>query len=245
MNSAVSRSFRLPDGWFRFTDRHPAVGSVAAISGLAIITWLLLTPTLENSGGAQGNGQFVDTLAVLPGSDSLVGRAAALRQAYHALVPPELRRWLIEAYGHVALYLVVPFLWLLEWLFPANRNQPLIGRAVWQDAIWFVMMVPTKILVVGATVQVLSDAYERHVSFLTISSAAAWPAWVQVTAAVLMSEFLNWFHHLVRHKSRPLWLFHAVHHSQRDLNVFTDDRVHVVDRLVAALHGDFFLPDDS
>ncbi len=235
MEPAVSDARRLPDWWVRFTDLNPAVGSAVAICGLAIIAWVFLTPLMANTGGVEGNGQFVDTLATLTGSNSLVDRAVAIRESYHARVPSEIRDWLRGIYGNVALYLVIPFVWFLEWLFPAKRDQPLIGRAFWQDAIWFVMMVPTRLVVVGATFRILSDAYNQHLSFLTLTSAATWPVYVQGGVAVLMSEFLNWFNHWVRHKSRHLWLFHAVHHSQREMNVFTDDRGHVFDRLAATL----------
>ncbi|HEY3935340.1 MAG TPA: sterol desaturase family protein [Gemmatimonadales bacterium] len=39
-------------------------------------------------------------------------------------------------------------------------------------------------------------------------------------------------HHRVRHRGN-FWHFHAIHHSQRDLNQFTDLRLHFVDLLVA------------
>jgi sterol desaturase/sphingolipid hydroxylase (fatty acid hydroxylase superfamily) len=32
-----------------------------------------------------------------------------------------------------------------------------------------------------------------------------------------------------------MWEFHTIHHSQRELNLFSDLRVHAVDALVAAV----------
>ncbi|MEI9912518.1 MAG: sterol desaturase family protein [Bacteroidota bacterium] len=44
-----------------------------------------------------------------------------------------------------------------------------------------------------------------------------------------------WCNHFIRHKIHTLWLFHAIHHSQEELNVFTDDRGHFIDELVGSL----------
>ena len=60
----------------------------------------------------------------------------------------------------------------------------------------------------------LRGYYDDHLAFMTIGSATSWPAVFQVTAALMVGEFLLWLHHLVRHKVRTLWVFHAVHHSQ-------------------------------
>jgi len=68
-----------------------------------------------------------------------------------------------------------------------------------------------------------------------VHSAADWPAWLKVTAALLVVDFLNWFHHWLRHRVPLFWEFHAVHHSQRQLNMFTDLRVHFVEHFVTKL----------
>jgi sterol desaturase/sphingolipid hydroxylase (fatty acid hydroxylase superfamily) len=57
---------------------------------------------------------------------------------------------------------------------------------------------------------------------------------------VLVSDFLAWFHHVVRHKVPLFWWFHTVHHAQRTLNAWTNERVHALDTLAATLIA--FLP---
>jgi sterol desaturase/sphingolipid hydroxylase (fatty acid hydroxylase superfamily) len=62
---------------------------------------------------------------------------------------------------------------------------------------------------------------------------AGWPVALQVGLGVLLSDFLAWLHHFVRHKVPALWSLHAVHHSQPHLNPLTNERYHVVEYLVA------------
>ena len=69
------------------------------------------------------------------------------------------------------------------------------------------------------------------------------PAWRPFHAAaagilgVTVSEFgLYWAHHIA-HKWRPLWRFHAVHHSVKKLYVINTGRFHFVDSLKSIIPG--------
>ncbi|MBY0278435.1 sterol desaturase family protein [Candidatus Binatia bacterium] len=79
----------------------------------------------------------------------------------------------------------------------------------------------------------LRTVYDRHLDFLTLRAIEGWPMWSRVLLAILLVDFLGWFHHLVRHKVTMLWHFHALHHSQREMNLFTDVRVHPIDRIAS------------
>lgn len=50
--------------------------------------------------------------------------------------------------------------------------------------------------------------------------------------AVLFMDFVLWFQHLLKHEIPFLWRFHAIHHSQRQLNLLTDSRIHPVDYIL-------------
>lgn len=59
----------------------------------------------------------------------------------------------------------------------------------------------------------------------------AWPMWAQVLLAVVAAEFgLYWAHHIA-HKWKPLWRFHAIHHSVKRLWVVNTGRFHFVDAI--------------
>jgi sterol desaturase/sphingolipid hydroxylase (fatty acid hydroxylase superfamily) len=207
------------------------VPNIIAASGLAFIMFML-APTVTHP---SENGGMVDSLAVVVRSDTIVSKAIGLRAAYHNWVPQEIRDYAGKILFNPALYFVLPFLLLLEYLFPCKPSQPLIGKGFLQDAVWFAAAAPTTILVLGVASQFLRGFYDNHLAFLTIGSAATWPTSLQIIAALSVVEFLWWMGHLTRHKVGTLWLFHAVHHSQKELNTFTEDRVHVVDALAASL----------
>jgi sterol desaturase/sphingolipid hydroxylase (fatty acid hydroxylase superfamily) len=50
---------------------------------------------------------------------------------------------------------------------------------------------------------------------------------VVVVAAILLGiDAMNWAAHVANHRSAALWRFHALHHSQEDMSVFTTFRTH-------------------
>ena len=57
----------------------------------------------------------------------------------------------------------------------------------------------------------------------------AWPMWVQVTMAIALSEFGLYWAHRIAHEWKPLWRFHAVHHSVTRLWIVNTGRFHFVD----------------
>lgn len=221
----------LPAWWVAFIDAHPVIPTVVAIAGLAAILYALAPAVVRPS----GQGQMLDSLATIVKSEAAVGTAAAVRDSYHRHVPADVREYLGRILFFPVLYLVIPFLFALEYLFPCKPSQPLVGKGFLQDAVWFVAMAPTLLLVHGAATQILRGFYDAHFGFLTITSATSWPISAQVIAAVFVGEFLNYLSHFVRHKVGTLWLFHAVHHSQRETNVFTQERIHIFDELASAL----------
>jgi lathosterol oxidase len=222
---------RLPEWWERFVESYPAVPTIIAVTGLGLIMFML-APTVAHP---SDNGGMIDSLAVIVRSGPILRNTIALRTSYHEWVPEEVRQYAREIVFNPTLYFVVPFFLLLEYLFPCDASQQLWGKGFLQDAVWFAAAAPTRVLLLGAASQFLQSVYDKHLAFLTISSAANWPRFLQVAAALLVLEFLWWMTHLIRHKVLPFWYFHAVHHSQKELNTFTEDRVHFVDILTASV----------
>jgi sterol desaturase/sphingolipid hydroxylase (fatty acid hydroxylase superfamily) len=230
MSELSGRLLAVPCWWRRLVENHPGVPTVFSLAGLAVLV-VLLAPGSKLSAAFQSGIPISDGAA----HASVQGMLGALRENYHELIPLQLRTWVWQLYTNPILYTVVPFLLLLEVLFPCNPKQGLVGRGFVQDAVWFVTSLPLNAMVLGTAYGFLKGYYAKHLDFLTIKSAVAWPVALQLTAGFLVIDFLGWFHHFVRHKIYPLWIFHAVHHSQRELNLFTDNRVHVVEGLVTAV----------
>jgi len=51
----------------------------------------------------------------------------------------------------------------------------------------------------------------------------------------LLIDFAEYWRHRLQHRFQWWWALHAVHHSQRQLSLWTDDRNHVLDGLIQAL----------
>jgi len=238
-SNSLFRPRQLPPWWIRFTDNYPVIPNLIAVAGLLWITFILV----HFSGSRPPNqerGAVVETVQTVTEPGVLMKPFFRLREICRNWFPEEVRSIVFGLYHNPALYLVIPFLLFLEFLFPANSSQPLIGKGFLQDTIWFVAFAPVRILILYPIGKLIQIPFDTHREFLNIGAVATWPVWGRLIAALLLSEFILWFNHFVRHKVRVLWLFHAIHHSQKEINAFTDDRDHVVDAILESLF--MFLP---
>jgi sterol desaturase/sphingolipid hydroxylase (fatty acid hydroxylase superfamily) len=116
----------------------------------------------------------------------------------------------------------------LERLFPARPNQKILSASLVQDSLWFLIQAVGTATILAAWAVLLRGIYNRHLDFLTITPIAALPAWMSLVLGVVFTDFLAWVQHVVQHKVPWFWHFHVVHHSQRNLNLFSDFRYHVL-----------------
>jgi len=58
------------------------------------------------------------------------------------------------------------------------------------------------------------------------------PFVLQVPIYLVVVDFCVYWIHRAQHRFAFLWVFHATHHSQRDLNFLTSQRVHPIDHFV-------------
>lgn len=120
----------------------------------------------------------------------------------------------------------------LEALLPAEEHSPKRGRAFWLD-FWYpvlgaIFATPfTSIFVVG-----VRQFYGEHLPFLNTGLLDGKPMWLQLIGAFVITDFALYLSHFVRHKIRWFWHFHAIHHSQEDLNAMTTHRVHVAEAII-------------
>jgi sterol desaturase/sphingolipid hydroxylase (fatty acid hydroxylase superfamily) len=63
------------------------------------------------------------------------------------------------------------------------------------------------------------------------SKIAVFPFWLQVVGAFLLADGLSYWQHRFFHR-RPLWTFHAIHHSAPRLDWLSSFRFHPVDILL-------------
>lgn len=132
-------------------------------------------------------------------------------------------------------YAMVLGILALELWIPVDRQQKVFSVSFWQDLIWCLGDFFLKVLLLVPFTNLLVLFYRQFLSPFSLSVLADHrpPTWGILLIAVLVVDFGAWFAHFLSHKIPFLWRFHAVHHAQRELNLFTDTRFHFGDALVA------------
>jgi len=123
------------------------------------------------------------------------------------------------------IVLVVAAVFLAERLWPAVPR-PTLARAHVVDAGYLLLFA----IIVGPLVTLLDTGFavevERHAGFLVLGRLPLLPQLIVVALIVIGMDAMNWVAHVANHRSAALWRFHALHHSQEDMNVFTTFRTH-------------------
>jgi len=114
----------------------------------------------------------------------------------------------------------------LEYVAPADDTQPLFSRGLGHDLLYAVVRFALWWWLLSLYLHALRHAFSAHLGFFHPHRLDSLPSWVVVPIGYVLADFLVYGHHWIRHKVGVLWRFHAVHHAQRQLNAFTDDRVH-------------------
>ncbi len=57
-------------------------------------------------------------------------------------------------------------------------------------------------------------------------------AWVSLILYLLVFDLVDYFYHRAQHRFRWLWALHAVHHSQRQMTMWSDNRNHLLDDVI-------------
>lgn len=149
---------------------------------------------------------------------------AGLRPLAHKAAKVYLSPW---------LYLLMAAVFLAEKAIPAVKRQPVFSVGMIQDFLgWFVLGGLVRVTMLGLFVSGLYGFCEHYLAGLRVEAVAHWPTPLVAVLAVMLGDLLNWFHHFIRHKVSVLWLFHTIHHSQKQMNMFTDLRVHLVEYVV-------------
>lgn len=123
---------------------------------------------------------------------------------------------------------------LVELAFPARRDLPRVRVGVAQDATWFVFSALLTLTVVAGYLAVLDAGINALTHWWRPDLTGVLGTGGVALVAFIAGDFCAWWSHWLHHRLPTLWQFHAVHHSQRAMNVLSDNRQHVVETLVNA-----------
>jgi sterol desaturase/sphingolipid hydroxylase (fatty acid hydroxylase superfamily) len=142
-------------------------------------------------------------------------------------------RTVVAAYSEPALYVGTALLLIVERVFPVRRPQSPWRIGFLQDAVWVGVQAISFTLVLTAYAAFLTGIYQARFDSLTVHAVERLPTYAKWALWILAVDLLEWSHHWLKHKVPWFWQFHAVHHSQRELNLFTDLRYHFVEYLIS------------
>jgi sterol desaturase/sphingolipid hydroxylase (fatty acid hydroxylase superfamily) len=186
------------------------VSPLCALAVIAVVAGCIVTATYTASSLASHSGN-----AAILSPSSIAGRVS------HLLI--------VMARSPAPILLIA--LVLERWL-PITTNQRDLTRGFWQDVVWYVADFIRGVSWVPLYLALLIWMKGRVFGKFELVPNGILPAVIAWTVAILAWDLIGYGSHVVRHRYDFLWRFHAIHHSQREMNFFTQHRFHDVDVIV-------------
>jgi sterol desaturase/sphingolipid hydroxylase (fatty acid hydroxylase superfamily) len=161
--------------------------------------------------------------------------ASGLSRLSHSLLPHLERVIARHLTVSVVVYpIAVLFIFMLERRFPAVPNQKILSTGLLHDVLWALMEGVFELVLLNWFITALYRVYAEHLSFLTLPVPDSMPVVVRLAIGAVALDLMRWWQHWVHHRLTFLWPFHAVHHSQPEINLFSNSRIHPVELLVSS-----------
>jgi sterol desaturase/sphingolipid hydroxylase (fatty acid hydroxylase superfamily) len=141
--------------------------------------------------------------------------------------------------GLIEFFVIVPFLWALERAFPVEEVTD--HAAIRTDAIYtFLHRFGVFPLLAFLLLTPAFDGLESMLRLAGLSRGnldAFLPSlvdrpWVSFIGYLIVLDFADYWIHRGQHGWSRWWALHALHHSQRQMTFWSDDRNHVLDDLI-------------
>lgn len=140
--------------------------------------------------------------------------------------------------GPATLLIIGAFL-VVERTWPA-QSRPMFARGYRHDLIFTVVNATVVVPLVTALTLAFVHVARTAAPWIVLPRLGFVPQWAVIVVLVVAMDGCNWAVHLANHRTRVLWRFHELHHSQEDMSVLTVFRTHPLihfSYLVALLPG--------
>jgi sterol desaturase/sphingolipid hydroxylase (fatty acid hydroxylase superfamily) len=121
---------------------------------------------------------------------------------------------------------------VLERLFPLTPDQRDLTRGFYQDIAWYAADYIRELSWIPLLFALLFSLKRYMMGNRELIPDGVMPAPILWVVGILAGDFLGYWSHRLRHRFDVLWNFHAIHHSQRELNFLTQNRFHDVDIVI-------------
>lgn len=132
------------------------------------------------------------------------------------------------------MLVVIPLFLLLGRIWPAEKPGPHAKASLALDFFYPALCLPIGATLVVTGIVLIRKTFETYIPFLDSGLLDDRPLVIQAAGAFLITDLMFYVAHVLKHKVRWLWYFHAVHHSQRYVNALTTHRNHPLEALVNA-----------
>lgn len=140
----------------------------------------------------------------------------------------------------VAFPVLMALFWILQRVWPSVRGQRTIRAGFLTDCLyWLWTGIATRALsglAVAIALLPLALLYGTNLGGLLRGHGilSLQPLWLQAAAILIIGDFLGYWQHRWFH-ARPLWRFHAVHHSSREIDWLSSVRLHPLNDIASKL----------
>jgi sterol desaturase/sphingolipid hydroxylase (fatty acid hydroxylase superfamily) len=143
--------------------------------------------------------------------------------------------------GLLVAFLVLSVLfWILQRIWPSIPRQKIFRRGFFTDSLyWLWTPIVTRAITPIAVAIILFPLARLYGTSLKTfvhghGTLAAQPLWLQGIEIFVLGDFLGYWQHRFFH-NRPLWRFHAIHHSSTELDWLSSVRLHPVNDAIGRL----------
>lgn len=120
---------------------------------------------------------------------------------------------------------------LLQHWIPARRS-PAAPVAVRHDIMWFVLQFAVWSALLAVVLAGLDALFSNQLAGFQLDGPRYLPTWALFAIGLVIGDLVLYWTHRLHHRVPVLWRIHSVHHSQTELNLFSDVRVHPAEFLV-------------
>lgn len=137
------------------------------------------------------------------------------------------------------LLMVSAFFFILEWLRPWRKNQPVFRKDFWLDFFYmFFNFFLFSLIIYNAASDVVVHVFNNGIKWLSGFDLQASnplrtaPMWAVLLTGFIVRDFIQWWVHRLLHRVEWLWNFHKVHHSVEEMGFAAHLRYHWMETLV-------------
>lgn len=133
------------------------------------------------------------------------------------------------------LIVISLFVWLIEIAFPWRKEQSIFRKDFWLDGFYMFFNFFVFVIAISGFYTIIELGFGEigvTMKSLAIIDMSSWPLWLQLVVFFIVSDFVQWFTHIMLHKFPVLWQYHKVHHSVKEMGFAAHLRYHWMENIL-------------